>query len=104
MFAWGIDAGELEALALARRESAEWVLIDNAHARNAARAVGLKCKGTVGILLQAFRRQFIALSDFELQMHEIKRQPGLWISDQLCDAALDQARREFAGQAEGHDS
>ena len=29
LFAYGIDAGEIAAIALARREGAEWVLIDN---------------------------------------------------------------------------
>jgi predicted nucleic acid-binding protein len=101
LFAYGIDAGEIEAIALAQREAAEWVLIDNAHARRAARAVGLTCKGTVGVLLQAFRHRYITFSDFELLMREIKRQPMLWISDRLCDAALEQARQEATEREEG---
>ena len=94
LFAYGIDAGEIEAIALAQREAADWVLIDNAHARRAARAVGQACKGTIGILLLALRQRYITLSDFELLLYEIKRQPALWISERLCDAALEQARRE----------
>ncbi len=90
----GIDLGEAEAIALARRENADWVLIDNAHARHAARDVGVRCKGTIGILLQAFREKRLALADFELLIHEIKRQPALWISERLCDEALATAKRE----------
>jgi predicted nucleic acid-binding protein len=41
LLAYGIDAREIEAITLAGQHAAEWVLIDNAHARRAARAVGL---------------------------------------------------------------
>ena len=90
----GIDLGEAEAIALARQEHADWVLIDNAHARRAARNAHIKCKGTIGILLQAFRDKLLTLAEFELLIHEIKRQPALWISEQLCDEALATARRK----------
>lgn len=90
----GIDAGEAETLALARQEQADGVLVDNEHARRAARSVSIKCKGTIGILLEAFRRRLLTLTDFELLIHEIKRQPTLWISEQVCDEALAVARRE----------
>jgi len=92
----GIDLGEIEAIALARRENADWVLIDNAHARRAARSVNVRCKGTIGILLQALREERLTLADFELLIYEIKRQPALWISERLCDEALTVARRESA--------
>jgi predicted nucleic acid-binding protein len=40
--AWSqpIDAGELEVIVLAQQQSADWVLIDNIHARQAARRFG----------------------------------------------------------------
>jgi predicted nucleic acid-binding protein len=46
--AWSqsIDAGELEVIVLAQQQLADWVLIDNAHARQAARRAGLPLKGT----------------------------------------------------------
>ena len=90
----GIDVGEAEAIALSRREGADWVLIDNEHARRAARHLGIPCKGTIGILIEAFRKHLLTLNDFELLMHEIKHQPALWISERLCDEALAQVRRE----------
>lgn len=89
-----IDAGELEAIVLAQQQSADWVLIDNAHARKAARQVGLPLKGTVGVLLDAFRRTHLSLQEFELLIYNIKTQPDLWISELLCDRALAQARKE----------
>jgi len=92
----GIDLGEAEAIALARLENADWVLIDNAHARRAAHDANIRCKGTISILLQAFREKRLTLADFELLIHEIKRQPALWISERLCDEALATAKRESA--------
>jgi predicted nucleic acid-binding protein len=93
-WAQSIDAGELEVIVLAQQQAADWVLIDNVHARKAAREAGLPLKGTVGLLMQAFRRGYLSLREFELLIQNIKAQPDLWISEQLCDQALAQARQE----------
>jgi predicted nucleic acid-binding protein len=88
-----IDAGEVEVILLAQEQSADWVLIDNHHARRAARQLGLSVKGTVGILLDAYRQQHLTLREFELLIQYIKSQPDIWISDRLCDEALASARQ-----------
>jgi predicted nucleic acid-binding protein len=67
-------------------------LIDNYHARRAAHQLGLRVKGTVGVLLDAFRQQHLTLREFELLIQCIKSQPDYWISDRLCDEALSTAR------------
>lgn len=36
-----LDAGEIEVIVLGQQQAADWVLIDNEHARKAAREVGL---------------------------------------------------------------
>lgn len=94
--AWSqsIDLGEAEVIALAQAEPPDWVLIDNAHARTAARQLGFSPKGTVGLLLDAFRKGHLSLDEFELLIHNIKAQPSLWISESLCDRALIQARTD----------
>lgn len=84
--------GEAQVILLALQESADWVLIDNAHARKAARVVGLPLKGTIGLLLQGVRKRHLSLQEFELLIHTIKGSPNLWISDSLCDKALVYAR------------
>jgi predicted nucleic acid-binding protein len=89
-----IDAGEMETIILAQLQSADWVIIDNDHARKATRQVGLALKGTIGLLLEAFRHRYLSLPEFELLIQNIKTQPELWISDYLCDQALAQARQE----------
>lgn len=62
------------------------------HARKAARTMGLPLKGTIGLLLEALRRQYLSLREFELLIHTIKALPSLWISESLCEKALIQAR------------
>ena len=93
-WAHSLDAGEIEVIVLGQQQAAAWVLIDSEHARKAAREVGLPLKGTVGLLLEAWRQGHLSLQAFELLIQEIKHRPDLWISTQLCDRALAQARQE----------
>jgi predicted nucleic acid-binding protein len=93
-WAQSLDAGEIEVIVLGQQQAADWVLVDNEHAREAARQVGLPLKGTVGLLLEAWRQGHVSLQAFELLMQEVKTRPDLWISAQLCDRALEQARQE----------
>ncbi len=97
--AWAgpIDRGEVATIALAEREQADWVLIDDADARAAGRQRGLHIKGTVGVLLQAHRCGMLSLRQLELVLQRAKMQPDLWISERLCDRAFAAARREARG-------
>src|SRR6266446_5605965 len=54
-----LDRGEAEASALALQEKADWLLIDERVGRRFAQQVGLKVKGTLGVLLEGVRRGFI---------------------------------------------
>jgi len=92
MWAQTIDIGEAQVVSLALDQRADWVLIDNAHARKAARELGLALKGTIGLLLEALKLRYLSLREFELLIHTIKASPSLWISDSLCDKALIHAR------------
>ncbi|MBL7066230.1 MAG: DUF3368 domain-containing protein [Anaerolineae bacterium] len=87
-----IDLGEAEVIALARDIKADWVIIDNAHARRAARSQGVLHRGTIGVLLEATSKGLLTIREFELLIEEIKRRPEFWISERLCDAALERVR------------
>lgn len=89
-----IDAGELEVIVLALQQTIDWVLIDNLHARRAARQAGLRVKGTLGVLLDAFRQRHLTLHELEFLIHTVKVHPGIWISDVLCEQVLTQAKYE----------
>lgn len=88
-----IDLGEVETILLAQQINADWVLIDNLHARVAARRLKVPVKGTIGILLAAVRENYLSLDELEWLIEIIKSRPELWISDSLCDQALTQARQ-----------
>lgn len=87
-----IDSGEVQVIVLGQQQSSDWVLIDNAHARRAARQANLPLKGTIGLLLQALREGHLTLQEIELLIQDIQARPDLWISDRLCELALAQAR------------
>lgn len=56
-----LDAGEAAAIALAVEERADLVLIDERKGRTVARRLGLRVRGTLGLLVEAKRRGHIAL-------------------------------------------
>ena len=87
-----IDRGEAEVIALARDIGADWALIDNAHARRAARSQGVSPRGTIGVLLEAASKGLLTIPELKLLIEEIRRRPEFWISEQLCDAALEQVQ------------
>lgn len=59
----GIDTGEAGAILLAREESA-LLLIDDKMGRSAAEILGIRCLGTVGILLQALSDSLFDYNEF----------------------------------------
>ena len=72
-----LDRGEAEAIALALQEKADWLLIDERVGRRFAQRVGLKVKGTLGILLEGMRRDCIDDLQPVLDMLVAK---GTWIA------------------------
>jgi predicted nucleic acid-binding protein len=48
-----LQAGESEAIVLAKEISADWLLLDDLGARRRERAIGLRVVGTLGLLLMA---------------------------------------------------
>lgn len=42
--------------------------------------------------LETASKGLLTIPEFELLIEEIKRRPEFWISEQLCDAALEQVR------------
>lgn len=83
-----LDAGEHELLALARTFPAVLVLMDDEVARAEARRLGLEVRGTLGILVEAFRTELLSLDEVELLLLEIAERPDIWISEKLCRQVL----------------
>lgn len=92
-----LDAGEMEVLSLARTLESCLVLLDDETARAEARRLGLRVKGTLGVLVSAYRQGVLSIDDLDGLLHEISARPDIWISDQLCRDVFDKLRREEAG-------
>lgn len=85
-----LGKGESDAIGFALEIKGDFVLIDEEMARNEARRVGVKVKGTLGILLEAYRKDILLLEDLEYTIEQIKVRNDIWISRKLCDDVLEE--------------
>ncbi len=67
----GLDQGELDVIILAQEIEADWVLIDEKLARKIAKAVELRVKGTLGILLVAYRTGHLSREEALAAVHKL---------------------------------
>lgn len=86
----GLDMGEMDVVLLAKEIGADYVVIDEKLGRRVAKALGLRVKGTVGLLLVAYRAGRISRDEAEdavvkLSGSYIRLSPSLlkWFMDQL---------------------
>ncbi len=84
-----LDAGETEILALAEKDPSAVVLIDDGLARREARRLTVEVKGTLGVLVRAFRRQYLTLEETELLVQQIAARADIWIGARLCEGVLE---------------
>lgn len=87
-----LGRGETEAIILASRKKADVILMDDLLARIEARKRNLKVKGTVGILYQAYCRNFLDWSGFQSVMEEIISRRDIWVHEDLCKEVLENAK------------
>jgi predicted nucleic acid-binding protein len=75
--------GERHAIALALREAADWVLLDDLPARRHAQGLGLHVKGTLGVLVSAYRAGIFSRQECDDALEAILARPDIWISEAL---------------------
>ena len=80
-----LDAGELEALALAKELRAELILIDERTGRRVAKELGLDAVGTLNVLEFAAERKLLDLK----QILDALRSTTFYITDEYINAALE---------------
>jgi predicted nucleic acid-binding protein len=82
-----LDRGEQEAIALALARNG-LLLMDEEPARQAARQRGLTVRGTLGVLIEAYRRGLITTDQLRLYFQQIQERDDIWISPRLCQRLL----------------
>lgn len=83
-----LGPGEAEAIVLAQEIEASWVLLDDDLARAQAARIGLRVKGTAGILLTAYQAGL--LEDLRRALDDL-RTKGFWLSERVYRAILAEA-------------
>ena len=87
-----VDAGELEAICLAREINAAAVLMDDRAGRVAAQKCGLAVVGTIGLLEQAAARGLLELPDVVARLQQTNARLDLKLL--LAALARDKLRKE----------
>jgi len=78
----GLDQGEIDVILLAKEVAADWVLIDEKLARQVAKAVNLRVKGTLGVLLVAYRIGLLSRKEVLEAVYKLARS-SVRLSDKL---------------------
>lgn len=99
-----LDAGEKQVLHLAIQHQAHLVLLDDQKARETAQAYGLVVKGTLGVLVQAYRTTLLQLEELQHLMGMIMARDDIWIAADLCRQVLKslEAGETVGGDASHH--
>jgi len=77
-----LDAGELQVVLNGLKYNPDLILIDDRVARNTAEYLGLRVKGTLGVLVEAKRNGLI--KSFKECAHEMREQ-GIYFAEKLID-------------------
>ena len=81
-----LDAGEAEAIALARQMTADWLLTDDAAARLFAEELGIEVHGSLGIVLWAAAVGHLERSEAERALAQLASS-SLWVSRRILTEA-----------------
>jgi predicted nucleic acid-binding protein len=82
-----IDAGEAEAICLALQMRANWLLTDDAKARQLAESAGLEVHGSIGILLWNVAVGNIGDKTLAFNLLDNLANSSLWISERVLQEA-----------------
>jgi predicted nucleic acid-binding protein len=91
---FGIDKGEAEAISLAKSLGLA-ILIDQTHARIAAKTLGLKPRGTIFVLLAALRKKYLTHEEYQDSLEELVK-AGFRMSDEVYLAAVRMGKKNLA--------
>ena len=78
-----LDRGEKEAISLSISKNA-LLLMDEERSREAARTIHIRVRGSLGVLIEAYRNNLISESRLKFHFEEIMIRNDIWISRDLC--------------------
>lgn len=84
-----VDMGEAEAIALALQQHSDWLLTDDAEARQFAEGLGLEVHGSIGLLLWAVASGYTENRAQAYQILNGLERSSLWISERVVTAAAE---------------
>ena len=96
-----LHKGEIETIKIALQLSADYLLIDDFDARQVADAnlqkmsAATTLKGTLGILVELYKKKLISKSQLKEHIEEIKRRRDIWISARLCQKLIEALETGF---------
>jgi predicted nucleic acid-binding protein len=85
-----LDRGERDSLALALRLGSRLILIDETVGREVARDHGLAVRGSLGVLIQAYRQGEMDADRLRLYLAEVARRHDIWINPALVERLRDE--------------
>ncbi len=88
-----LDHGEKHTIHLAIQEKADLILLDDLKAREAAKTFGLKVKGSLGILVDAFRANLMNADEIKEAFDLLRKRQDIWIAEDLIHKVWDALRR-----------
>lgn len=84
-----LHIGEKQVLSLALENKADLVLLDDMLARNEAQERGISVKGTLGVIVKAYRKGLLNLNEVQTIFDEIADRDDIWIAEELCRRVFD---------------
>jgi len=90
-FAPELDRGEVEVISLSKKVGADLVLIDDASGRKVAESFGLTAKGTLYVLLSAYKKKLMSKGETEACLGRLVA-AGFRLSPELYSRVLGELR------------
>lgn len=83
-----LHKGEKDVLKLALDNRSSLVLMDDMIAREHAQVFGFQVKGTLGVIVSAYRDKLLSIDEVQIILETIMRRNDIWIASGLCQSIL----------------
>ena len=90
-----VHNGEKAVIEFFLNQHADLALLDDKLARDSAKRLGVKVKGTLGVIIDAYRNKLLNENDVELIFKEIISRDDIWIAKGLVNKVWSAIKKEF---------